>query len=158
MNFIIEMPRISKQHNAIMVMVDKLSKVAHFVAIKSTYKEINIAQIFMKEIFILHGMPMNIISDRDDKFTSNFWKVLFSSFRIELAFSTVYHPQTNGHTKSFNRVMEDMLRMYVMHQPKRWEEFLPLVEFSYNNVYQKSSKMSPVNMVFPGNNMLKETE
>jgi hypothetical protein len=75
-----------------MVVVDKLSKVAHFIPVKSTFKAINIANIFMKEIFRLHGMPKEIISDRDTKFTSNFWKSLFVGFETKLLFCTAYHP------------------------------------------------------------------
>jgi hypothetical protein len=88
-------------------------------------------------------MPKEIISDRDTNFTSNFWKYLFVGFEIKFLFSTVYHPQTDGKTKRLNQVLEDMLRMHVMHRPRKWENYLPLVEFSYNNGYQESLKMSP---------------
>jgi hypothetical protein len=148
MDFIMILPRKTKQHDAIMVVVDKLSKETHFIPIKSTYKAIDVANIFMKEIFRLHGMPKKIISDRDAKFTSNFWKSLFAGFGTQLAFNTTYHPQIDGKTKRVNRVLEDMLRMYVMHQPKKWEDYLPLVEFSYNNGYQESLKMSPFEALY----------
>ena len=78
MDFIIELPTSSRKNDAIMVMVDKLSKSAHFIPIKSTCKAIDIANIFMKEIFRLHGMPKKIVSGRDMKFTSNFWKSLMA--------------------------------------------------------------------------------
>jgi hypothetical protein len=80
-------------------------------------------------------MPKTIISDRDAKFTSNFWKGLFAGFGTQLAFNTAYHSQTDGQTKRVNRVLEEMLRMYAMHRPNKWEDHLPLVEFSYNNGY-----------------------
>jgi hypothetical protein len=95
----------------------------------------------MKEIFRLHGMPKEIILDRDTKFTSNFWKYLFVGFETKLLFSTSYHPKNDGNIERVNQVLEDMLRMHVMHQPKKWEYYLPLVEFSYNNDYQESLKM-----------------
>ena len=79
-----------------MVVVEKLSKVAHFIPVKLNCKAIDIASIFMKEIFRLHGMPKEIISDRDTKFNSNYWKYLFVGFETKLLFSTTYHPQTNG--------------------------------------------------------------
>ena len=79
-----------------MVVVDKLSKSAHFIPVKSTCKAIDITQIFMKEVFRLHGMPREIISDRDTKFTSNFWKSLMAGLETKLLFSTAYHPQTGG--------------------------------------------------------------
>jgi hypothetical protein len=131
-----------------MLVVDKLSKDYHFIVVKSTCKEIDIANIFMKEIFRLHGMPREIISDRDTKFTSGVWKSLFVGFGTKLLFTTSYHPQTNGKTDRVNRVLEDMLRMHVMHHPKKWEEYLPLVEFSYNNGYQECMKMSPFEALY----------
>jgi transposase InsO family protein len=102
----------------------------------------------MKQIFRLHGMPKEIISDRDTKFTSNFWKSLFASLETKLLFSTTYHLQTDGNIERVNQVLEDMLRMHVMHQPKKWEYYLPLVEFSYNNGYQESLKMSPFEALY----------
>jgi hypothetical protein len=148
MDFIIELPRSTKKNDAIMVVVDKLSKSAHFFPVKSTCKEIDIANIFMKEIFRLHGMPREIISDRDTKFTSIFWKSLIAGLETKLLFSTAYHPQTNGQTERVNQILEDVLRMHVMHQPKKWEDYLPLVEFSYNNGYQESLKMSPFKALY----------
>jgi hypothetical protein len=96
MDFITSLPRSSKKNDSIMVVVDKLSKETHFILVKSTYKEINIADIFMKEIFRLHGIPKVVISDRDVKFTGNFWKALFKGLDTQLNFSTAYHPQTDG--------------------------------------------------------------
>ena len=79
-----------------MVVIDKISKSAHFIPIKSTYKSINIVEIFMKEMFKLHGIPITVISDRDVKFTSTFWKELFSGLNTNLNFITSYHPQMDG--------------------------------------------------------------
>ena len=79
-----------------MVVIDKLSKFSHFIPVKSTFKAINIAEIFMKEIFRLHGIPKMVISDRDVKFTSSFWKELFVGLNTNLNFSTIYHPRTDG--------------------------------------------------------------
>jgi transposase InsO family protein len=118
-----------------MVVIDKLIKYAHFIPMKSTYKEINIAEIFMKEIFRLHGIPKMVISDRDVKFTSKFWKELFAGLDINLNFSTIYHPQMDGQTKRMNHIVEDMLQMYLRTKPTKWGQYLHLVEFSYNNGY-----------------------
>lgn len=131
-----------------MVVVDKLSKVAHFIPMKSTYKAVNITEIFMKEIFRLHGIPKVVISDRDAKFTGNFWKTLFKGLDTKLNFSTAFHPQIDGQTERVNQILEDMLRMYVMNQPKKWEEYLHLVEFAYNNNYQTSLKLSPFEILY----------
>ena len=102
-----------------MVVVDKLIKAAHFIPVNSTHKTDDMANIFMKEIFKLHGLPKAIVSDRDVKFTSNFWKGLFAYLGTNLNFSTAYHPQTDGQTERVNQVLEDMLRMYVMDKPNK---------------------------------------
>jgi hypothetical protein len=148
MDFIIGLPKSTKQNDAIMVVVDKLNNSTHFVPVKSTCKVIDIANIFMKEIFRLHGMPKGIISDRETKFTSIFWKSLMDVFETKLLFNTTYHPQTDGKIERVNQIVEDMLRMHVMHQPKKWENYLPLVEFAYNNSYQESLKMSPFEALY----------
>jgi hypothetical protein len=95
MDFITGLPTSTKHNDAIMVVVDELSKSAHFIPVKSTCKAIDIAQVFMKEIFRLHGMPKEIVSDRDMNFTSNFWKSLMAGLETKLFFSTAYHPQTD---------------------------------------------------------------
>jgi hypothetical protein len=96
MDFIIGLPRTSKQHDSIMVVVDKLTKVAHFIPLKNTHKATYVADIFLKEVARLHGIPKTILSDRDPKFTLNFWKGLFKGFRTNLNFSTTYHPESDG--------------------------------------------------------------
>jgi hypothetical protein len=98
MDFITGLPTSTKQNDTIMVVVDKLSKSVYFIPIKSTCKAIDITQVFMKEIFRPHGMPKEIVSDRDIKFTSNFWKSLMVGLETKLFFSTAYHPQTDGQT------------------------------------------------------------
>jgi hypothetical protein len=118
MDCITSLPKTTKQHDAIMVVVDKLSKAAHFVPIQSTYKSIDVANVFMKEIFRLHGLLKTIISDKDVKFTSNLWKKLFVGLETKLVFSTTYYPQTDGQTERVNKVLEYMLQMHDMHQPK----------------------------------------
>ena len=95
----------------------------------------NISDIFVKEISILHGIPKAIISYREVKFTENFWIYLFFGLETQLNFSTAYHPQTDGQTKRVNQIVEDMIRMYVMNNPTKWEDYLHLAEFEYNNGY-----------------------
>ena len=96
MDFIIGLPMSWRQHDSIMVVVDKLTKVAHFIPVKSMHKTDDIAKIFMKEVFKLHGFPKAIVSDKDVKFTSKFWKGLFADLGAQLNFNTSYHPQTDG--------------------------------------------------------------
>jgi hypothetical protein len=143
MDFVTKLPRTNKQNDSIMVVVDKITKAAHFILVKLIHKEANIVDVYMREIARLHGIPKTIVFDRDPKFTSNFWKGLFNGVGTNLNFSIAYHPKLDGQTKRVNQVIEDMLRMYVMDKPSKWEDYLHLVEFSYNNGYQKSLKMSP---------------
>jgi hypothetical protein len=96
MDFITRLPTLARQNDIIMVVVDKLRKYAHFILIKSTCKAIDIANIFMKDIFILHGMPKDIVSDRDTNFSSNFWKSLMDGLKTKLLFIIAYHTQTDG--------------------------------------------------------------
>jgi transposase InsO family protein len=95
-----------------------------------------------------HEIPKTIVSDRDPEFTSNFWKGVFKGFRMNLNFSILYHPKSDGQTERVNRVIEDILRMYVMDKPSRWEDYLHLVEFAYNNGYHTSLKMSPFEALY----------
>ena len=126
-----------------MVVVDKLTKVAPFIPIRSSYNVAFVAQIYMEQVVRLHGIPKKIILDRDPVFTSSLWRSLQCELGTQLNFSFVYHPETDGQTEHVNQILEDMLRMYVMDRPKKWEEFLHLVEFSYNNVYHSSLSMAP---------------
>ena len=97
----------------------------------------------------MHGLPKEIVSNGDFKFTSNFWKGLFADLGTKLNFSTAYHPQTDGQTERVNQVLEDMLRMYVMDKPTKREDYLHLVEFAYNNNGQQASLgMSPYEALY----------
>ena len=124
-----------------MVVVDKITKATHFILVKMTHKETNIVEIYVKEIVGLHGVPEVIVSDTDTTFTFNFWKGLFKGFGNNLNFSTTYHPKSDGYMERVNQIIEDMLRMYVMDQPSKLEDYLHLVEFAYKNGYQTSWKM-----------------
>jgi hypothetical protein len=106
-----------------------------FISVKITHKEANIAKIYMKEITKLHGVPKEIVSDRDPKFTSNFWKGLFRVFGTNVNISIAYHPNLYRQMERINWIIEDMLRMYVMEKPSKWEDYLHLVDFTYKNGY-----------------------
>ena len=127
MDFITKLPKTNKKHDFVMVVVDKLTKSTHFVLVKFTHKVANIVDVYMKEISRLHGIPKTIVSDRDPKFTSKFWKGLFNGFGTNLNFSTAYHPKSDGQIERVNQVIEDMLRMYVMDKPSKCEDYLHLV-------------------------------
>ena len=109
MDFVTDLPKSKKHNDSIFVVIDKLSKATHFIPIKSTYKAVNITDIFLKEIFRLHGIPKAIISDRNVKFTGIFWRYLFSRLEMQLNFITAYHPQIDGKIERVNQIVEDML-------------------------------------------------
>jgi hypothetical protein len=124
-----------KQHYSIMVMVDKLTKETHFIPVKITHKATNIVEIEMKEVSRLHVVPKEIVSYGEPKFTSNFLKGLFKGFDTNLNLSTTYHLELDGKIERTNIIIEDMLRIYVMDHPSKWEDYIHLVEFSHNNGY-----------------------
>jgi hypothetical protein len=148
LDFITGLPKTQNHNDSIMVVIDKIIKSTHFIPVKSTFKAINIAKILMKEIFRLHGIPKMVISDRDVKFTSTFWKELFVGINTNLNFSTSYHPQMDGQIERTSKIIEDMLRMYVRTKPIKWEDYLHLVEFAYNNGYQTLAKLSPFEILY----------
>ena len=148
MDFITKLPNTRGGYDTIFVVVDRLTKQAHFFPMKTTDTALNVARLFVREIFRLHGMPKSIVSDRDSKFTSNFWKATFESIGTQLRMSTAFHPQTDGETERVNRVLEDMLRMYVNENQTNWNEYFPLVEFAHNSSYHTSIQMTPFQAMY----------
>nr|CAH66749.1 H0409D10.7 [Oryza sativa] len=143
MDFITGLPRTSAGHDSIWVVVDRLTKVAHFIPVKTTYTGHKLAELYMARVVCLHGVPKKIVSDRGSQFTSKFWQKLQSELGTRLNFSTAYHPQTDGQTERVNQILEDMLRACVLDFGGSWDKNLPYAEFSYNNSYQASLQMSP---------------
>ncbi|KAD4586602.1 hypothetical protein E3N88_24203 [Mikania micrantha] len=127
---------------------NRLTKSAHFLAIKENDKMEKLARIYVKEVVSRHGVPISIISDRDARFTSNFWKSLQKSLGTRLDMSTAYHPQTDGQSERTIQTLEDMLRACVVDFGSSWETHLPLVEFSYNNSYHTSIKAAPFEALY----------
>ncbi|KAA0036538.1 pol protein [Cucumis melo var. makuwa] len=126
----------------------KLTKSTHFVPGKSTYTANKWGQLYMTEIVRLHGVPVSIISDRDARFTSKFWKGLQLALGTRLDFSTTFHPQTDGQTERLNQILEDMLRAYVLEFSGSWDSHLHLMEFVYNNSYQATIGMTPFEALY----------
>ena len=120
MDFITKLPLTRGGYDTIFVVVDRLTKMAHFFPMKKTDTAMHVARLFVKEIFCLHGMPTSIVSDCDSKFTSHFWQAIFKAIGTQLRMSTAFHPQTDGETERVNRVLEDMLRMYVNEKQNNW--------------------------------------
>jgi len=125
------------------VFVDRLTKRAYFQPTHTTVTASEFAKLFFLTIFKNHGLPKVIISDRDAKFTSNFWKSLFNHIGTKLAMSTAFHPQTDGQTERMNRTLEEMLRAYSTYKQDTWDEYLPAAEFAYNNSKQASTGFTP---------------
>jgi transposase InsO family protein len=123
--------------------VDTFSKMTHFAPTKTTASAPDTARLFFDHIFRLHGLPKSIVSDRDAKFTSKFWKSLFQTLGTKLAMSTAFHPQTDGQTERANRTLEDMLRAFTGYRQDDWDLHLTAAEFACNNAPNASTGMSP---------------
>jgi transposase InsO family protein len=106
------------------------------------------AELYIARILSLHGVPKTIVSDRGPQFVSKFWEELHKALDTKLLHSSAYHPQTSGQTERVNQILEDMLRACVLEFPQKWDDCLPLVEFSYNNSYQESIKMAPFEALY----------
>ncbi|GJW07099.1 reverse transcriptase domain-containing protein [Tanacetum coccineum] len=138
MDFINKLPRTSSGHDSIWVIIDQLTKSAHFLAIREDYKIKRLARLYINEIVARHGVPLSIISDRESYFISRFWQSLQKALGTRLDLSTTYHPKTDGQSKRTIQTLEDMLRAYAIDFGGNWDTHLPLVEFSYNNSYHSS--------------------
>jgi hypothetical protein len=143
MDFITDLPVTPNGNDTIITVVDRLTKMAHFIPAKSPLPAKEVAKLFFSNVFRLHGMPKGIVSDRDPRFTGNFWKALFELLGVKLRMSTARHPQTDGQTERTNRTVEQMIRSYINYQQNNWDELLPAVEFAYNNAKQSSTQTSP---------------
>lgn len=143
MDFIVQLPKTKAGFDAIVVFVDTFSKMTHFAPTKTTASAPDTARLFFDHIFRLHGLPKSIVSDRDAKFTSKFWKSLFQTLGTKLAMSTAFHPQTDGQTERANRTLEDMLRAFTSYRQDDWDLHLTAAEFACNNAPNASTGMSP---------------
>ena len=142
MDFITGLPK-SEGKSVIMVVVDRLTKYAHFCVVYHPFKARTITNSFMETTQILHGTPNIIVSDRDPIFTGNFWIELFSCLGTLLAHSSSYHPQYDGKTYFLNKCLEVYLRCLVVDKQTQWVKWLPLVEWWYNTSFHTSTKMTP---------------
>jgi hypothetical protein len=142
MDFIVGLPHTQAGYDSIWVIADRLTKVAHFNPVKTTYSGAKLTELYMSRIVCLHGVPKKTISDRGSQFTSKFWEKLHESMDTKLNFSSAYHPRTDGQTERTNQILEDMLRACALKYGKSSDKSLPYAEFSYNNSYQASIKMA----------------
>ena len=143
MDLITQLPRTTNGKDAIVVVVDKYSKMIHCIPTTTTVDAPSLARLFYDHIVRLHGLPSSIISDRDPRFTSTFWQQLWKQMGTKLAMSTAYHPQADGQSERANRTIEEMLRAYVNQKQNDWDQHLTAVEIAYNNSKQSSTGFSP---------------
>ncbi|GJU02265.1 putative reverse transcriptase domain-containing protein [Tanacetum coccineum] len=145
MDFVSGLPRTPSGYDTIWVIVDRLTKSAHFLPTKKTYSMEKLTQLYFKEILCRHGVP---ISDKDSHFTFRFWKLLQKALGIDLDMSTAYHLQTDGQSKRTIQTLKDMLRACVIDFGSSWDRHLPLVEFLYKNSYHASIKAAPYEALY----------
>ena len=138
MDFVTHLPRTAQGHDAVWVIVDRLTKSAHFLALRMTFTLERFCRLYIREIIRLHGIPVSIVSDRYPRFTAHFCKSFQKPMGTRLTMSITFHPQTDGQSERTIQVSEDMLRACVLDHKGSWEKHFPLVEFPYNNSYQAS--------------------
>jgi len=142
MDFVTHLPRTFRGHDAIWVIVDRLTKSAHFLAMNLRMPMARLAQLYIREIVRLHGVPSSIVSDRDSRFTSQFWQTLQSAMGSKRTMSSAYHPQTDGQSERTTQSLEDLLQTCILDHLGAWDEVLPLIEFTYNNSFHASIGMA----------------
>ena len=148
MDFVTGLLNTSKGYNAFWAVVGRLTKTSHFIPIRDDFSLDQLARLYIKEVIRLHGTPLSIISDRDLRFTSKFWKSLQRCLKTDLNFSTAFLPQTDGQSECTIQTLEDMLRACAIDFQGSWDQHLPLVEFSYNNSYHSSIEMAPYEALY----------
>ena len=148
MDFVVGLLLTGRRHDSVWVVIDRLTKLAHFLPVRTDYSLDKLAELYVKEIIRLHGIPVSIISDRDPRFTSRFWGKLQEALGTRLNFSTAFHPQTDGQSERVIQIMEDMLRSCVIDLEGSWDRHIALVEFVYNNNFQSSIGMAPYEALY----------
>lgn len=147
MDFITGLPT-SHGYQVIMVVVDRLSKYAHFAGLKAGFTSVQVAEKFFEVVVKLHGLPASIVSDRDRVFTSSFWRHLFKLQGTTLRMSSAYHPQTDGQSEAVNKCLEMYLRCFVFDNPRMWYRCLGWAEYWYNTAVHSSTGMTPFQVVY----------
>jgi transposase InsO family protein len=142
-DFIVELPE-SHGYDAIMCVVDSLTKHAHFIPTHTTINAEGTALLFLKEVWKHHGTPRVVVSNRGPQFVATFMHELYKLLGIKLAMLTAYHPQTDGQTEHVNQVIEGYLRTFTSRRQDNWDDLLPLGEFHYNNSIYSSTPQTPL--------------
>ncbi|KAI3740815.1 hypothetical protein L2E82_31289 [Cichorium intybus] len=147
-DLIVGLPRTRRRYDSIWVIVDRLTKSALFLVIRETTPLEQLAQLYIDEVLRRYGAPLSTVSDRDPRFTSNFWNALQEKMGMRIQLIAVYHPQTDDQSKRTIQTVKDMLQLCVIDSGGSWDEHLPLVEFAYNNSYHSSIKMPPFEALY----------
>lgn len=147
MGFIEGLPK-SKTYEVIMVIVDRLTKYAHFIALQHPFTALQVAIVFLDNVVKLHGVLRSIVSDRDKIFTSTFWRALFQAVGTKLHYSTAYNPQTDRQSERVNQCLELYLRCAVHNSPKKWKSWLAMAEFWYNSDFHSSLGCPPFKALY----------
>jgi hypothetical protein len=142
-DFITCLPPTNQGHNALLVVVDRLTKMCRLVPCDFTCTPQEVANLLLSEIFSIFGVPDTLISDRDPRFTSTWFQSWCTSLGIKQCMSSSYHPQTDGQTERMNRVVEDMLRHFVNPRGSDWDTFIPIAQLAIINAFQESTKSTP---------------
>jgi len=148
MDFVTHLPLTFRGHDTIWVIMDRLTKRAHFLAMNLRMSMAKLAQLYIKEIVRLHGVPSSIVSDKDPWFISRFWQTLQDALGSKLTMSSAYHPQTDGQSERTIQSHEDLLCTCIFNHLRTWDEVLPLIEFTYNNNFHASIGMTPYEALY----------
>jgi hypothetical protein len=143
MDFITQLPETRRGHDAILVFVDRLTKMVHFAPTRTDVSAEGVAQLFMEHVIRLHGCPKDVVSDRDARFTSRFWKAIMRLCGTRMSMSSAFHPESDGQTERVNRTLEQTLRMFVSPAQDDWDDLLPAVEFACNSAVHDSTGQTP---------------
>ncbi len=148
MDFIGPLPRTASGHDAVLVVVDKLTRWSYYIALRTTATAQEVFAVLQERVLSVHGMPRAIISDRDSRFTSHFWEHLWAAMRTDLRRSTAFHPQTDGQTERQNRTLIEALRAHVDANQRDWDTLLPAMQLAHNSSRNHSTGVSPFEMLF----------
>lgn len=143
LDFVTGLPASTQEFNAILVFTDKFSRMTHLVPTHETCTAEDTAEMFLQHVYRLHGLPQSLLSDRDPRFTSNFWRAVHRALGVNLCLSIAFHPQTYGSTERTNQTIEDLLRAHCSAHQRDWSKYLHLVEFAFNHAENASTAQSP---------------